>query len=233
MSESTSLPLNSITFDRLVDGELSREEYRQLLQALDQHPAAWRQCAEAFLEAQAWRSDFESIRTPPAASVSQPVVAPEKKSLLQKDWLRMLLVAAASFLLAFVAAQAYWQSTAGTTSAPIPPQLAETGPAENSPQSVPTKTNYRPVSSVNLAVNRAGQENPELLQVPVFEPAAANDLLSNSRPALPDDLLEALTAEGHQVDRQRKLVPIELDDGRQMMLPVEGYRIVPVSRPSY
>ncbi|WP_425613804.1 hypothetical protein NA78x_003648 [Anatilimnocola sp. NA78] len=232
MSDST-MQLNAQTFDRLVDGELSQHEYRQLLLALEQQPHAWRQCAEAFLEAQAWRRDFESVRTAPARKVPEPVTTPAKRHWLEQDWLRMLLVAAASFLLAFMSAQAYWQMKASSLVAPQPEQVVQApAPAAESPPA-PTSVTYRPVSSVNLAVNREGQENAQVLQVPVFDPKAASDLLSNSRPALPDDLLISLTAEGHQVDRQRKLVPVQLDDGRQMMLPVEGYRIVPVSRPTY
>ena len=43
---------DDIRFDRLVDGELSAEEYRTLLAALDDEPGGWRRCALAFLEAQ-------------------------------------------------------------------------------------------------------------------------------------------------------------------------------------
>jgi len=230
---NTTLQLNAQTFDRLVDGELSTEEYRQVLLALDLEPQAWRQCAEAFLEAQAWRRDFVAVRTVPVRKVPESTAVPAKRHVLEQDWLRMLLVAAASFLLAFVGAQSYWRVTVNALVVPQVPQVvhAPVAPAD-SPQA-PKSVSYRPVSSVNLAVNREGQEDSQMLQVPVFDPNAANALLSNSLPALPDDLLESLTAEGHQVDRQRKLVPVLLDDGRQMMLPVEGYRIVPVSRPTY
>ena len=71
------------------------------------------------------------------------------------------------------------------------------------------------------------------MDVPVYDTQVATELLSTVRPALPDDLLEELEAQGHRVDRQRQLLPVRLDDGRQMIVPVEGYRIVPVNRPSY
>ena len=41
-------------FDRLVDGELSEAERRELLQMLDRRPDGWRRCALAFLEQQTW-----------------------------------------------------------------------------------------------------------------------------------------------------------------------------------
>ena len=44
--------------DRLVDDELSPEEYRELLRLIAQDPEGWKRCAQAFLEAQAWRKDL-------------------------------------------------------------------------------------------------------------------------------------------------------------------------------
>ena len=48
--------------DRLVDGCLSRDEYRALLAELDAHPAGWRQCALAFLEQQALTRELGSLQ---------------------------------------------------------------------------------------------------------------------------------------------------------------------------
>ena len=49
---------DDILFDRLVDGDLSAAERRQLLESLDTRPDGWRRCALAFLEAQSWRDDL-------------------------------------------------------------------------------------------------------------------------------------------------------------------------------
>lgn len=46
---------------RLVDGELPPEEYRQVLAALEEHPGAWRDCALTFLEAQALQWDLGKL----------------------------------------------------------------------------------------------------------------------------------------------------------------------------
>ena len=43
---------DDILFDRLVDGELSSTERRQLIASLDDRPGGWRRCALAFVEAQ-------------------------------------------------------------------------------------------------------------------------------------------------------------------------------------
>ena len=58
---SPSIPepwLSDAWIDRLVDGELSGSDYRAVLAALERHPEHWRRCAQAFLEAQAWRREM-------------------------------------------------------------------------------------------------------------------------------------------------------------------------------
>src|SRR5262245_66209563 len=57
-----NLPLNEdILIDRLVDGELTGDERRQLLESFDKHPEGWRRCALAFLEAQSWREELGQV----------------------------------------------------------------------------------------------------------------------------------------------------------------------------
>src|SRR5688572_13787438 len=48
-------PVDPRLIDRLVDGELDGPQREALLRALDAQPGAWRRCAMAFLEAQAWQ----------------------------------------------------------------------------------------------------------------------------------------------------------------------------------
>ena len=44
--------------ERLVDGRLSHDEYRELLCRIEEHPDGWRKCALAFLEEQALRKEL-------------------------------------------------------------------------------------------------------------------------------------------------------------------------------
>jgi hypothetical protein len=233
------IKLDRLIFDRLVDGALSSEEYRRVLQAMEHQPEAWRWCAEAFLEAQAWRGEFTELRRHTTALPVEvtPAPASHQPSSASSDWLRMSLVAAASFLFAFVAARAYWQQS---NQLPAPEErnlVAQNQPAHSPATGNPVPTTYvshnQPLGKVQLTVNRGEGQEPTYVEMPVYEEAVASQLLSHVEPALPDDLVQALEAEGHQVNLQRSLVAVPLNDGREMMLPVEGYRIVPVSRPSY
>lgn len=63
--------------DRLVDGELTADERRQVLAECEERDGAWRRCALAFLEAQAWRSELTALAAPPvsvAAQANPPIV---------------------------------------------------------------------------------------------------------------------------------------------------------------
>lgn len=234
----TEVVLDAVTLDQLVDGELSPAEYRRVLLALEQHPAAWRKCAEAFLQAQAWQRDFGELRA--AAEVKPPkepeVELPSRRSTTH-DVLRMLFVAAASFLFAFFIAQGFWRARHGDSivgpNQPIAADPTNEKPAlpalvsNDSPQ--PTE----PLGTVQLAVNQTGSNEPELVEMPVYTEAAASEMVKTFRPALPDDLVEGLEASGHRIDRQGQYISVPLDNGQQIVVPVESYRIVPVSRRSY
>lgn len=240
-----TLTLNRQTFDRLVDGALSADEYRSVLLALEQQPAAWRLCAEAFLEAQAWRGDFSALRQssialPVLPAGPKPTPASEtRQRAAQSTRLNMALIALASFFLAFAVVQSIWQRlhqrpdrdsqtpAVNVLAQPTPPSTG------NSPTIPTTLVSHQPFGKVQLPVDRGEGQEPAVVDVPVYEDAAASALLINSRPALPDDLVQSLEAEGHRVDLERQFLRVPLNDGRQMMLPVEGYRIVPVNRPSY
>ena len=63
MTRPTHLPPSEL--DRLVDGELSPEEASQLIRALEETPDGWKQCALAFLEAQAWQQTLQPLAASP------------------------------------------------------------------------------------------------------------------------------------------------------------------------
>src|SRR5205814_739732 len=66
-------PLNEdILLDRLVDGELSGNERRQLLESFDKRPEGWRRCALAFLEAQSWREEMGQVARGIASQTNEP-----------------------------------------------------------------------------------------------------------------------------------------------------------------
>ena len=67
----TPSPADDRLLDRLVDGELSDIERRELLLHFENEPAGWRRCALAFLEDQNWREAFVLLAAPAPAATRQ------------------------------------------------------------------------------------------------------------------------------------------------------------------
>ena len=94
--------------DLLVDGELGDEERASLLRRLAEE-GRWRQCAERFLEAQAWRAAFES----------EGETAPAVRSPRSPVWKAPLAAVAAALLGFAVALFLVKQAPAATIAKPV------------------------------------------------------------------------------------------------------------------
>ena len=89
----------------------------------------------------------------------------------------------------------------------------------------------REVGSVQLVMDGPGGTATAAGQVPVYE--VGQDLeqyLSAEQPTLGPELIELLRQQGYDVEHQQQYFPAPLTDGRQIIVPVDGYRITPVSR---
>jgi hypothetical protein len=49
---------------------------------------------------------------------------------------------------------------------------------------------------------------------------------------VPADVLQAFQRMGHQVEQQRELVPVEMQDGRRLVVPVDKVEVHFVGRPA-
>ena len=57
--------------------------------------------------------------------------------------------------------------------------------------------------------------------------------LKNMPPAIPDNVLQALARTGHQIQQRRELVPVPLQDGRQLVVPVDQVEVHYVGNRTY
>jgi len=217
-------------FDRLVDGSLSPDEYRALVAALDEEPGGWRKCALAFLEAQALAQELGGIiRASPVESKRTPLAT------RPTTWkhVSLALAMAASFLgaiaIGIFSPQLFRE------------QRQEPAVAGNLKLQTPDKTPlatangeryevFRPVGSVNVVVDGlegAGSAG----QVPVYEVGGELDaILARDDAALGPELIELFQRCGFDVRHEQQYVPAPLEDGRQVIVPLQGYEIRPVSR---
>lgn len=218
-------------FDLLVDAELTEAERRELLTSLDEVPDGWRRCALAFLEAQSWREELSPIRRQEA---SKPRPRRSLRRWVPSGPWATALAMAASFLVALVLGlmvrdvdQPASRIAEGLgESAAVPHGLASVELPQLGPADAPWQIVTLPVSS--------GPEGaPRLIQLPATESSDIDTSLEAFPAAVPDELLQALERSGHRIQRQRRLFPFSMEDGRQLVVPVDQIEVRYVDNPAY
>lgn len=231
MSESTNL---DHLLDRLVDGELSSAEYRQLLAMLDEQPGAWRRCALAFLEAQALGGELKVLRgecleppAQPATPVPRPLAsagATGARELWRQSWF-LGLAMAASFLLALPLGPLLWNLSGGNRSTSIaenPPTVPEK--PETTAQLVRVST--EPLGNLRLVMGG----DDRAVDVPIYHADRAGELLAGDQAeGLSPEMMQLLSQAGHRVEREQSMLPVDTEDGGRVLVPIDRYQITPVS----
>jgi hypothetical protein len=232
----------SRVLDRLVDGELGQQERRQLLASLDDEPGAWRQCALAFLEAQNWRLQLSRIASEPlvdqltapaAHAVSHEPFPLEgvrnqvtRPGSLGTGYLGAMLAIAASLLLAFGLGTRYpsvggeSDSRGALVANQSDSNTKESATAGNDTRPELASTADAPLRTLTL--KPTGDDSGEPIELPLIESDADGAIAASARPsALSGSLTSQFEKDGFVVDRQQRLWPVDLPDGRRVLVPVE------------
>ncbi len=233
--------------DRLVDGELSEPQRRELLSGLDKEPEGWRRCALAFLAAQSWRDAMGAmLREPPeTARSATPSSSPRRPAWLRRH--ETLLATAASFAVALVVGSVVrpmFFPPGGP--APSLTQLAADVPSQSPVATQPTVSPWSgqpagpgaapatPWRMVTVSLPDGPQGTREPIELPAVEQDRWNgDWLGNLPQALPPAMVQALQQSGRQVQQSRQLVPIPMEDGRRLVVPVDQIDIHYVGNRGY
>lgn len=236
MNEQFSPSFDELACDRLIDGELSPGEYREFLVGLDAVPDGWRCLALAFLEAQALGVEIGRVRQE-LDCPAKIVVQPQRANLWPAAWTIALAIAGCMLL-----AVGLGYSLRGWLAADRPgtnnlAQVHEADVPQGEGKSKPVAPRIKeksdgPLGNLTLVVNDGNAQGEEI-RVPVFDASDAAERLTFEPSGIPADVRQTLERTGHRVEELRQLVPVSLQDGRQIVLPVEQYRIVPVARRSY
>jgi hypothetical protein len=227
-----------VLLDRLVDGELNEAERREFLLRLEQSPDGWRRCAHAFLEAQSWRSELRTFAQDAVAETSDTVAAahrpnrPLASSRHTRNWVTPAAMAA-SFLAA-VGLGLLWRGAFDPDGSPHttlrPP--VQTGVDE---PGIPMFTHVAAPQYGTATVSfPAGAEEGEAMEVPVVAgPGYDEAWLRRQPPVLPPQFVEWLQKQGHRVEYDRRYLPMPLQDGRQLVVPLDQVDIQFVGNRGY
>jgi hypothetical protein len=220
--------------DRLVDGELSGDERRELLTSLDAQPDGWRRCALAFLEAQTWRSDMRRIIAPAAvapANTSTSAVAthvPQSSRRYGGAWLAV----AAALLVAFGLGR---QLGVGERAELNQAQLAGVEEAVPTPRANVDEAELPTGDAVTLVVNDH-RGVPQRVSVPLVEGRRLGAHFSDTPHWSSPELERRLDAQGLNLAAHRRYAPMYFEQQNQkipFIVPVDDAVVTPVNRPVY
>ena len=195
--------------DRLVDGELTPDEYRIAIRTLEQQPDGWKRCALAFLESQAWRSSLAALtgmesNKPPTEAVRPPIRRSVRPPVT--GW---WVAVAASALLAFLSGR--WIGLPGDSS---------------------TVSGLSSVSSsASLNAAKAGRATPTIAGSRPSQ-RFVKSFWSGS-PAVTPEIRNELLRMGVQVRQDHGYLPLRAADGRLVLVPYEDVQMAPANRRAF
>lgn len=208
------------SLDLLVDGELTDEQTHRLLAALDEQSdggqsEGWRRCALAFVEAQSWDSDLGAIRQESlAGEADQTAQSAHTPSVAPQRLLPLLLTLAASMLIALASGIGIGQSWPGKAPAPLVTSGKSAQPVDE-PETIP---------QTPLPPNDDSDGEP--FQLAVYTPdQVGEDYLQDTPPPLSARLQRALARSGHEAELTREWIPLQLEDGSQIIFPVDQVQL--------
>ena len=192
MNQTTDLPADDRTLDRLVDGELSPAEYDDALRSLDRRPDGWRRCALAFIEAQAWQRDIGLMRREETSPTAPEVTV--RPATARKRW-PLLLAVAASFLTAFGLGLAFRPFAPTGPQAPVGVPLAdgsarpdvpvETVDRNPTPLAPLESKSFSPSGDVMFVMDHGDGSGSREVPVPVFDLSPENEQWLSREPMAP------------------------------------------------
>lgn len=216
------LPIDERNLDRLVDGELSPQEYRQLLADLEKSGDGWRRCAHAFLEAQALGTSLPLVMAPappsPKAEPAPKVATTDGRKL---SFRRIERLSALAACVAVAFGLGWYVSSGGGDSPELPgrPVTSIQNPLEQDPSGMPKHEVQKPKF---VYVNQIDGQNTTGIPIPV-DPSRTYDPQQpwDDSWGMPPEELKKLQDEGRQFETHNRLIPVTLDNGQRVVVPMQ------------
>jgi hypothetical protein len=219
------LSTDAALFDRLVDGELDARAQAELLIRLDDQPGDWRKLALAFVEAQTLGVELRGIAAERSRPLSQET-RPEHVALRDSEessvpWSKLLSLAATMLIAVGIGfgVGRVWQRDVGANVEQRHVVAGPTGDTELPPWPGSVAQSDGPQPRGMMTVSTTDGSPVEL---PVYDAGAGGEqMLTAAGTAVPPEVIRALRSRGHEVKQQRRLWPVDLGDGRQIIVPVD------------
>ncbi len=208
--------------DRMVDGELTAQQQRELLIDCEEN-SRWRELALAYVESQALGCELKQMVSDTTIS---PMVAQDPvESSAMTPW---ALAAAVILSLSIGYGGGWWLqsdnpmvATGGASSESVESDARQV--ASNQAATMPESTSKVP-ESMQFTVAHPTTNELRQIQLPIVN---ASELQpgweERLRPGIPADLDRELQAGGLKMEQSRTVVPVRLKDGRRVIVPVDYY----------
>jgi hypothetical protein len=219
-----TIKINDSVLDELVCGDVSPHRYRQILNQLEAEPEKWRDCAIAFLQEQAIESELKSLsqssvdwnaaHCPASESLQREEALVQLAERSQPDRLRSsapLRDPATERLLRL----GRWTSLAALLMVSFTIGWVGSGALEQPSQA--GNTEVVPETASDLGVDGgfefAGNVNPREQYMPIDR-------------SMPDWLRELERRGLVRIESSDGIVPMQLENGSQVVIPTQMYRVV-------
>lgn len=224
-------PITDRDLDRLADGELAASEQRELLAAIEATPGSWRRCALAFVEAQAMSRELAGYASEFAsrpALIARPAAKSSKASL--GNWLAIAATVLVAFTAGLLANRSVEPTATGTTivgdSASM---VVERGPTRGQLADAPVQRIDRPDPDGVTFWTRDDQGERRSLRAKLVDAEEMNQRLGvEFRSAVPPQIRRQLEQRGYRLESRQRYAPLNIDNDRVLVVPVEDMQVQPV-----
>lgn len=225
--------MDPLKIQRLVDGELSRVETRNLLKLAQDDWQAWQEIAAAFIEDRVWQTEFQANSqddwggNPPKETAPAPLPGQVSGSATSFGHSTTRWLSIAASVLIALAAGFYLGQLSGTARV-SPAGVADAAPAM--PDSTGAKNdlsvvNYRPDYHMQLQDDKGNLMNTE---IPLYDAETALQAGYDMRPGrLSDEARQMYVDSGFQVKQDIEYMSGRLQDGRTFVVPFQTINLSP------
>lgn len=232
------MTIDPLNLQRMIDGELDRQQIQAMLKSADDQPESWREIAIAFVEDQIWKQEFQS-----GDSGRFNKVAMKSDVLTDRDESNHRTLAllgrwgALAACLLVAVGIGYWSGLEQTNnrSGDNSTTIADAVPILTTNQiasSVDTATSglnqvsYRP--DYHMQLNDPNGKSLLNSEIPLYEYEHAKKIGYDMRTeAIPSDLQQELLNRGYQLNQDLNYVSGRLEDGREFVVPIRTINMVP------